>query len=126
MGFEWHDEGKLHRVPKLDPGPRNVWFGDIYGTASSDASNPLTSSFFYLEKIDKPEPAPTYSYDETGVVLKGELHILDEKGNSAKLQPGDTFFIHRGSTITFSTPRYAVVFKSAARHRDWAITPSLL
>jgi ethanolamine utilization protein EutQ (cupin superfamily) len=56
----------------------------------------------------------------------GELHIVDEKGNSAKLQPGDTFFIHRGSTITFSTPRYAVAFKSAARHRDWAITPSLL
>lgn len=48
--------------------------------------------------------------------LTGELHIEDEAGNSAKLLPGDTFFVHRGSTITFSTPRYAVAYKVAARH----------
>ena len=49
-------------------------------------------------------------------VSTGELHIRDEKGNEAKLLPGDTFFIHRGSTIVFSTPRYAVAYKSASRH----------
>lgn len=27
MVFEWKDEGKLHRVPKLEPGPPNVYFG---------------------------------------------------------------------------------------------------
>jgi hypothetical protein len=32
----------------------------------------LTGSFFLLEKIDNPEPAPYYDYDETGVVLKGK------------------------------------------------------
>jgi len=47
----------------------------------------------------------------------GELHIEDEKGNKAILSPGDTFFIHRGSTIVFSTPRYAVAYKVGARHR---------
>ena len=28
MVFEWQDEGKLHRVPKLEPGPPNVYFGE--------------------------------------------------------------------------------------------------
>lgn len=50
-------------------------------------------------------------------VVAGELHVADEKGNTAKLLPGDTFFIHRGSTITFSTPRYAVAYKVAARRK---------
>lgn len=45
--------------------------GDIYGTADKDAANPLTGSFFYLEKMGNPDPAPKYTYDEAGVVLKG-------------------------------------------------------
>ncbi|EJP66828.1 hypothetical protein NHJ13051_002876 [Beauveria bassiana] len=117
MVFEWQDEGKLHRVPKLEPGPPNVYFGDIFTTASSDAPNPLTGSLFLLEKLENPDPAPKYEYDESGIVVKGELHVADEKGNTAKLLPGDTFFIHRGSTITFSTPRYAVAYKVAARRK---------
>ncbi|KAK3322789.1 ethanolamine utilization protein [Apodospora peruviana] len=119
MVFEWKDEGKLHRVPKLEPGPPNVYFGDVFSTSTKDADapNPLTGSFFLLEQIDNRDPAPKYDYDETGVVLKGELHIEDEQGNTAKLLPGDTFFIHRGSTIIFSTPRYAVAYKVGARHQ---------
>lgn len=27
MGFEWLDEGKFHRVPKLEGAPANVFFG---------------------------------------------------------------------------------------------------
>lgn len=118
--------------------------GDVFSTASQNDPNPLTGSFFLLEKAEKDEPAPKYDYDESGVVLKGlskrpiargfcgpprqsanagfcmvgELHIADEKGNGAKLSPGDTFFIHRGSTITFSTPRYAVAYKVAARRKN--------
>ncbi|CAK7199358.1 hypothetical protein SEUCBS139899_002036 [Sporothrix eucalyptigena] len=91
--------------------------GDIFSTPSKETPNPLTGSMFLLEFSDKPEPAPKYDYDESGVVLKGELHIDDETGKKATLLPGDSFFIHRGSTITFSTPRYAVAYKIAARHR---------
>ncbi|EGX88430.1 hypothetical protein CCM_08474 [Cordyceps militaris CM01] len=76
MVFEWKDEGKLHRIPKLEPGPPNVYFGDVFSTSSSDAPNPLTGSFFLLEKVEKPEPAPTYSYDESGIVFKGESAII--------------------------------------------------
>ncbi|VUC29091.1 unnamed protein product [Clonostachys rosea] len=116
MVFEWKGEAHFHKVPKLNPGPPNVYFGDVFTSSTPDAANPLTGSMFFLEHLDDNEPAPKYDYDETGVVLKGELHIKDEKGNEAKLQPGDTFFVHRGSTITFSTPRYAIAYKSAARH----------
>lgn len=116
--------------------------GDIFTTSSKDASNPLTGSMFFLDVLENPDPAPKYDYDETGVVLKGEwieacqstggkksahsfltlqlvlgeLHVKDEQGNEATLLPGDTFFIHRGSLITFSTPRYAVAYKTACRH----------
>lgn len=52
--------------------------------------------------------------------------MKDEKGNTAKLLPGDTFFIHRGSTITFDTPRYAVAFKTASRPRAGSVNLSRL
>ncbi|EXU99160.1 ethanolamine utilization protein [Metarhizium robertsii] len=116
MVFEWKSEAHFHRVPKLVPGPPNVYFADVFSTSSPEAPSPLTSSMFFLDYLERPDPAPKYEYDETGVVIKGELHIRDEKGNEAKLLPGDTFFIHRGSTIVFSTPRYAVAYKSASRH----------
>ncbi|CAK7229438.1 hypothetical protein SEUCBS140593_007245 [Sporothrix eucalyptigena] len=117
MVFEYTDEGKFHRIPKLEGAPACVYFSDIFSTPSKETPNPLTGSMFLLEFSDKPEPAPKYDYDESGVVLKGELHIDDETGKKATLLPGDSFFIHRGSTITFSTPRYAVAYKIAARHR---------
>ncbi|CAI6029806.1 unnamed protein product [Clonostachys chloroleuca] len=116
MVFEWKSEAHFHRVPKLTPGPANVWFGDVFTSSTPAATNPLTGSMFFLDYAEHNDPPPKYDYDETGVVLKGELHIKDENGNEAKLQPGDTFFIHRGSTIIFSTPRYAIAYKSAARH----------
>lgn len=46
---------------------------------------------------------------------EGTLVIEDENGNKATLQQGDTFFVHRGSDITFSTPKFAVAYKVAAR-----------
>ncbi|CAH0058167.1 unnamed protein product [Clonostachys solani] len=116
MVFEWKSEAHFHRVPKLYPGPANVYFGDVFTSSTPGAANPLTGSMFFLDYLEHNDPVPKYDYDETGVVIKGELHIKDENGNEAKLQPGDTFFIHRGSTITFSTPRYAIAYKSAARH----------
>jgi hypothetical protein len=167
MVFEWKSEAHFHRVPKLTPGPANVYFGesksfasysgtyhspwlismltisqkgDVFTSSTPGAANPLTGSMFFLDYSEHNDPVPKYDYDETGVVLKGmcpnisfqiygyscrilltgilqgELHIKDENGNEAKLQPGDTFFVHRGSTITFSTPRYAIAYKSAARH----------
>ncbi|KAI1083685.1 ethanolamine utilization protein [Whalleya microplaca] len=114
MVFEYKTENYFHRVPKLEGAPAAVYFTDVF-TSKKGEANPLTGSTFLLEYAAVPEPAPKYDYDETGVVLKGELHILDEAGNKAILFPGDTFFVHRGSLITFSTPRFALAYKSAGR-----------
>ncbi|KAJ9149915.1 hypothetical protein NKR23_g4137 [Pleurostoma richardsiae] len=115
MVFEFKSERELYRIPKLQGAPPPVHFVDVFSSAKQDVANPLTGSYFLLEYAEQPEPAPPYDYDESGVVLKGILNIEDEKGNKASLQEGDTFFIHRGSNITFSSPRFAVAYKVASR-----------
>ncbi|KAJ3502775.1 hypothetical protein NM208_g16656 [Fusarium decemcellulare] len=93
MVFETKTGSQFHRVPKLQGAPDAI----------------------YYKHSTHPEPAPFYDHDETGIVLKGELWLEDEIGKKAILQPGDTFFIHRNSTVTFSTPRFAVAYKISAR-----------
>ncbi|KAF2651151.1 hypothetical protein K491DRAFT_696696 [Lophiostoma macrostomum CBS 122681] len=116
MVFEFISESRFHHIDKLEPGPPNVYFMDVFTSEKSNSNkDPLTGSMFLLEHSETNDPAPKYDYDETGVVVKGELHIADETGNKQVLVPGDTFFIHRGSLITFSTPKFAVAYKTAAR-----------
>ncbi|CAK7202165.1 hypothetical protein SEUCBS139899_004885 [Sporothrix eucalyptigena] len=114
MVFEYTGESKFHSVPHLEGAAACVHFVDVF-TSAKGSSNPLTGSMFFLEYTDTPEPAPKYDYDESGVVIKGELHIKDETGKTAALQEGDSFFVHRGSTITFSSPRFAIAYKCAGR-----------
>ncbi|KAI4858692.1 ethanolamine utilization protein [Hypoxylon rubiginosum] len=115
MVFEHKSEREFYRVPKLEGAPPPVHFVDVFSTAEKGVPNPLTGSMFLLEYAATAEPAPHYDYDESGVVIKGTLVIEDEKGNKATLQEGDTFFIHRGSDITFSSPKFAIAFKVASR-----------
>ncbi|KAJ6186511.1 hypothetical protein N7519_007812 [Penicillium mononematosum] len=129
MPFEYQNEGKFHRVPKLEGAPACVYFtwrmahaNNLQATSFRHPPGmlltPLTGSMFYLKYDENPQPAPPYhDFEETGVLLRGELHLKDEAGKTAVLLPGDTFFIQRKSTITFSTPRYAVAYKVASRHR---------
>ncbi|OAL44421.1 ethanolamine utilization protein [Pyrenochaeta sp. DS3sAY3a] len=115
MVFKALVESKFHHIPHLEGAPPEVFFDDVFTSSDPTVPNPLTGSLFLLEFSRDPKPAPHYDFDETGVVLKGELHLEDEAGNKAQLHPGDTFFINRGSTILFTTPRYAVAFKVASR-----------
>jgi len=41
--------------------------------------------------------------------------LRDETGEARTLGRGDTFFIHRGSTVKFSSTDYGVCYKAAAR-----------
>lgn len=47
----------------------------------------------------------------------GTVTLSDESGRKRTLGPGDSFFIHRGSTVKFSSENYGVCFKCAARPR---------
>lgn len=53
-----------------------LFVADVYSTPKGQP-NPLTGSMFLLEPTDKPEPAPTYNYDESGVVIRGGLLLVD-------------------------------------------------
>lgn len=44
----------------------------------------------------------------------GELTMKDEEGKTATLYPGEVCIVHRGSVITFSAARFALVFKTSA------------
>ncbi|KAF1851631.1 ethanolamine utilization protein [Cucurbitaria berberidis CBS 394.84] len=119
MPFDTLSESQFHHIPHLEGGPPEVYFVDRFGTPKGpNTENPLTGSMFLLEYAEVFNPPPKYMYDESGVVIKGQLIITDESGKTATCNPGDTFFIHRGSTITFSTPKFAVAYKVAARWKD--------
>jgi uncharacterized cupin superfamily protein len=45
----------------------------------------------------------------------GTVTLRDETGEARTLGRGDTFFIHRGSTVKFSSTDYGVCYKAAAR-----------
>jgi hypothetical protein len=87
-------------------------------------------------RIERGPPAGpgVHDYDESGVVWEGNevtsqlqscgqknnsttgtVTIRDETGHEQTLGPGDSFFIHRGSTVKFSSTGYGVCYKCAAR-----------
>lgn len=45
----------------------------------------------------------------------GTVTLRDETGASRTLGPGESFFIHRGSKVLFSSDDYGVCYKCAAR-----------
>ncbi|EHY55041.1 hypothetical protein HRR83_005705 [Exophiala dermatitidis] len=97
-----------YKVPNLPEAGPNVFFGDVLGNKR------LTGSYFLLEGPD-PSTPPKYPYDESGVLVKGELSIEDETGQKVHLTAGDVFFISEGSTVTFSTPKFALAYKTSNR-----------
>ncbi|KAL2859508.1 hypothetical protein BJX68DRAFT_226353 [Aspergillus pseudodeflectus] len=117
MPFETLSSSTLHRIPHLEGAPSYVHFVDTFGTPDTAGGirDPLTGSLFYIEHTSDEQELRPYDYDETGVVLKGVLTIEDEAGKTATLGKGDTFFIHRGSRIKFTTPDFGIAFKGAAR-----------
>lgn len=108
----------------------NPAIADAFSTPKGQP-NPLTGCMFLLETTNDIQPAPKYTYDEclgslfevgsnseisllvqqlghamaTLNMLKypGDLTISDETGQTVHLLPGDTFFIRRRSTISFTT-----------------------
>lgn len=86
---------------------------DYLGT-ENDTSSPISGSWFRIEQGPGATP-PKYEYDEVGVVIEGGITLKDESGQTATVKAGDTFFIPRGSTITFSTESHGLAWKCGAR-----------
>lgn len=84
----------------------NAFLGDVL--YSNDQEKTMTSGFFRLEK-SKPL-SYTYTYDEMKIIVEGEMHIMDETGNTVKAVQGDVLFFEKGSRITFDSPDYGIGF----------------
>ncbi|OJZ89435.1 hypothetical protein ASPFODRAFT_127537 [Aspergillus luchuensis CBS 106.47] len=103
----------MYNVPRYGDIP-NIFFADLLGTSKSGEKNPIVGSWFRIEKGPESTP-PTYSYDEVGVVIEGEINLRDEIGQTVTVRSGETFFFSRGSTITFSTDSYGLAWKCGGR-----------
>lgn len=45
----------------------------------------------------------------------GTIILEDEMGTKKTVEAGDTFVIHRGSTVAFSSSDYGIAFKCGSR-----------
>lgn len=110
--------------------------GEIAATKPDITSGHLVGAWFRIEKGPESGP-PTYTYDECGVVWEGEsgypapshiakdfaadrvtigtVTLSDETGAERTMGPGESFFIHRGSNVKFSSTDYGICYKSGAR-----------
>jgi ethanolamine utilization protein EutQ len=83
----------------------NVRLKDVI--TSGDGS-PMAAGYMALDapKAGAGEFAWTLSYDEIDIVLEGEL-VITRGSEVVRGGPGDTIFIPKGSSITFSTLSHA-------------------
>ncbi|KAH6616047.1 ethanolamine utilization protein [Chaetomium sp. MPI-SDFR-AT-0129] len=121
MPITFKRESAFYRVPPLSAqvpqAPAEILMTDVFGTdPETKAANPMSAMMFVMESTKELVPAPKYEYDETGIVAKGTFVIADETGTTVTLTAGDTFWISRGSTISFGTPDFCVCFKVVPRY----------
>ncbi|KAF2993858.1 hypothetical protein E8E13_000661 [Curvularia kusanoi] len=112
MPIEYKSAAERHKL--TDQVDKYVFFDDIFNTTAETFQNPLAGIWFRIEKGPPVGPG-IHDYDESGVVYEGTIILSDETGVEKELGPGDSFFIHRGSKILFSSADYGVCFKCAAR-----------
>ncbi|KAI7081983.1 hypothetical protein KC356_g8738 [Hortaea werneckii] len=112
MPVEYQSSTERFKIPEADGS--HVFFRDIFGTNSKHSTDRMAGIWFRIEKGPEAGP-PRHTYDESGVVWEGTVTLRDETGNTRVLGPGDSFFIHRGSTVKFSSSDYGICYKCAAR-----------
>lgn len=123
--------------PWRDCAPANdraLTSADCLGTRDNKDENPIVGSWFRIER-GPPATPPKYEYDEVGIVIEGAVDEAwyrdwtwpltyasgtitledEDEGTEKTVTAGDTFVIHRGSTIAFSTSDYGAAFKCGAR-----------
>ncbi|KEF59642.1 uncharacterized protein A1O9_04488 [Exophiala aquamarina CBS 119918] len=114
MVLEVKPKTDMFKVQNIEGVPEHVFFTDFLGSRDEKVHNPITGSWFRIER-GPPSTPPKYEYDEVGVVFEGTITLEDEAGAKATLAAGQTFVIHRGSTIAFSSSDYGIAFKCGSR-----------
>lgn len=94
------------KLPAMDTGDVAAFLTDI--VVSEDAEKPIVAGLFRLEK-GKPLTY-TYTYHEVKIIVGGIFEIEDGTGQKVTATTGDVFYFPKGSTITFSTPKFGLGF----------------
>ncbi|EXJ68494.1 uncharacterized protein A1O5_08287 [Cladophialophora psammophila CBS 110553] len=114
MVLEVKSKTEMFKVQNIPGVPEHVYFTDFLGSRDENAPNPITGSWFRIER-GPPSTPPKYEYDEVGVVIEGSITLQDEGGAKETVKAGDIFMIHRGSTVAFSSSDYGIAFKCGSR-----------
>jgi uncharacterized cupin superfamily protein len=89
---------------------------DVAGSEHADA--PITCGFFRLEK-SAAALSYDYDYDETKLILDGELTFSDGE-KSVTATAGDVVFIPKGAHVDFTTGSSGLAFVCGQRERGGA------
>ncbi len=84
----------------------NAFLDDV--VSSNDPNAPITCGFFRMEKGNPLEY--TYTYDETKIIVAGEMTISEANGETVNVKPGDVLYFAKGAKITFSSQSFGVGF----------------
>ncbi|KAK6386895.1 hypothetical protein LTS17_000159 [Exophiala oligosperma] len=74
MVLEVESKTNIFKIQNLPGTPHHVYFTDLLGSRDEGVPNPITGSWFRIEK-GPPATPPKYDYDEVGVVIKGETAL---------------------------------------------------
>jgi ethanolamine utilization protein EutQ (cupin superfamily) len=89
----------------------NVFLQDF--TTSNDKKSPMSCGMFRMERGNS--LTYTYSYDETKIMLEGEMTLAHKSGKTVTLHPGDSVSFDKGDTITFSSKTSGTAFYCGQR-----------
>ncbi|KAJ4538191.1 hypothetical protein HRR90_007438 [Exophiala dermatitidis] len=117
-----------YKVPNLPEAGPNVFFGGDALALQPDVPNRAlthrhprnipTTNLGFWSKVYQQRPKLLLllvGQERTTDITPGELSIEDETGQKVHLTAGDVFFISEGSTVTFSTPKFALAYKTSNR-----------
>lgn len=110
------DNAQSMEIAPMDTPGVNAFLQDVVGSDNPD--KPITCGFFRLEASAEPL-VYTYDYDETKLILEGEITVSDGT-DSVDAKAGDVLLLPKGATVTFTTKTAGKAYVCGARQRDTA------
>lgn len=121
---------KLVRMSKDGPEGKGLKQGGVTELGKLVAGNPVEASHnYFTDKTGKfmtgvwecqkgTLKLASYPFDEFCHILKGEVHITDQRGNTEIFKKGDTFTIAKGFKGTWHMPKTVRKFYTIFLEQD--------
>lgn len=99
------------QLPSMNIEGVNAFLKDMASSGDPDA--PITCGLFRMEKGGSLDY--TYAYDETKIILAGEMTLAEEGGEAFHASAGDVLFFKAGAKVTFSSASSGLAFYCGQR-----------